>query len=224
MSQKLLGVALLGALAVGAAACSDTAGVNGTAEVAVSMRIDGSAVAVSSFDGSALLSMGKLNPSEVDSLFVEVTGMSFLSCDSACMADTTAVDDECCGEWHHLALETPVMIDLMALPADADSAFVIASGDLPIGEYQKIRINVGEASIWLNTYQSKGQEEFLPDTPYGVTVPSGRLNTNVGLTVEDDGTGLPVAINLVFDPNMTFQNVHTTGSGKVILTPQFRLF
>jgi hypothetical protein len=45
----------------------------------------------------------------------------------------------------------------------------------------------------------------------------------VGLNIEDDGAGAPVPVSLVFDPAMTFNNVHTTGSGKVILTPQFRL-
>jgi len=231
MSQKLLRIAVLGTLAVGAAACSDTAGVTATAPVAVSLKIDGSALASSALDGTALLSMGRINASEVDSLFIEVTGLSFLSCDSTCpdagtnpMNGDANPENDCCGEWITLPLDAPAWIDLMALPADADSAFVIASGDLPIGEYQKIRINVSGAFIWFNTDQSKGQEQFLPDTEYGVTVPSGRLNTNVGLTVEDDGTGVPLAVNLVFDPGMTFQNVHTTGSGKVILTPQFRLF
>lgn len=222
--KKLLGIALMGTLAAGATACSDTSGVNGTVPVTVSMQLDGSAFAAAAYDGAALLLAGPIDASEVDSLWVEVTGLSFLSCDSACMADTTDVNDDCCGEWQHLSLASPVVIDLMALPADADSAFVIASGDLPIGEYQRIRISVANASIWFNTDQSTGPTDFLAGEWHDVTVPSGRLNTNVGLTVEDDGTGLPVPINLVFDPNMTFQNVHGTGSGKVILTPQFRLF
>ena len=222
--KKLLGIALLGTLAAGATACSDTSGVNGTVPVTVSMQLDGSALAAAAYDGAALLLAGPIDATEVDSLWVEVTGLSFLSCDSACMADTTDADNDCCGEWHHLTVAADTWIDLMALPADADSAFVIASGDLPIGEYRKIRISVGGAFIWFNTEQTTGPENFFVDTEYGVTVPSGRLNTNVALTVEDDGTGNAVPINLVFDPNMTFKNVHTTGSGKVILTPQFRLF
>lgn len=224
MSQKLLGLAVLGTLAVGATACSDTSGTNGTVPVTVTMQIDGAALAASAFDGAALLLAGPIDASEVDSLFVEVTGLSFLYCDSTCMADTTDLDDDCCGEWHDVSVAGDTWIDLMHLPMDVDSAVVIASGDLPIGEYQRIRINVGGAFIWFNTEQSTGQEVFMVDQEYGVTVPSGRLNTNVGLTVEDDGTGMPVPVNLVFDPAMTFQNVHTTGSGKVILTPQFRLF
>ena len=118
---------------------------------------------------------------------------------------------------------------VMALPTEDDSVFVLAEGELPIGEYQRIRINVGEALIWFATDQSKGQAAFPAnpdpdvDEGYPVTVPSGRLNTNVGLTVEDDGTGIAVPVSLVFDPNMTFKNVHTTGSGKIILTPQFRM-
>lgn len=236
--KRLIGMALVSGLAVSAVACSDTSGVNETAPVSVSLQIDGAALASAGFDGSALLLMGGIDPMEVDSLFVEVTALSFLTCDSDCVADPDPDPDpdpsdpdpnpdpdpaECCGYWTDLPLDESVVINLMALPTVDDSVFVLANGELPIGEYQKIRIYVGDATIWFNTDQSKGQAEFLPDTEYGVTVPSGRLNTNVGLTIEDDGTGLPVPVSLVFDPNMTFNNVHTTGSGKVILTPQFRL-
>lgn len=240
--KRFLGIALAAGL-ISATACTDSSGVNETAPVTVSMQIDGSALASAGFDGTALLSMGGINPGEVGALLVEVTGLSFLSCDADCAdpdpdpdpdpnsdpdPDPDPDPDECCGYWTHLPLEESVTIDLMALPTEEDGAFVIASGDLPIGEYQKVRISVGVAEIWFNTDQSKGQAEFLPnvypdDPGYPVTVPSGRLNTNVGLTVEDDGTGVPLEVSLVFDPAMTFNNVHTTGSGKVILTPQFRL-
>jgi hypothetical protein len=233
--KRHVGMALVLGLAVSAVACSDSSGVHDTAPVSVSMQITGSALASSGFDGTALLSMGGISASEVDSLFVEVTGLAFLSCDSDCVndpdpdpdpssdPDPDPDQDECCGYWTHLPLDESVVINLMALPTEDDSVFVFAEGELPIGEYQKIRIYVGDASVWFNTDQSKGKAEFLPDTEYTVTVPSGRLNTNVGLTIEDDGAGAPVPVSLVFDPAMTFQNVHTTGSGKVILTPQFRL-
>ncbi len=231
MSQRLLGIILMGALAVGAAGCSDSTGADGTVPVTVSLRIDGTAPAAAAIDGAALVLAGPIDPSEVTSLVVNVTGLSFLSCSTDCAGSDADPDSDCCGQWYNVSVgDAPVPIDLMALPTEENNPLVIASGKLPIGEYQRIRINVGEALIWFSTDQSKGQALFPAnpdptlDEGYPVTVPSGRLNTNVGLTVEDDGTGVAVEVSLVFDPNMTFQNVHTTGSGKVILTPQFRLF
>jgi hypothetical protein len=188
--------------------------------------------------------MGGIAPKDVDSLLVEVTGLSFLSCDVDCQngnpdsepasdPDSDPDDEGCCGYWTHLTVEPSVVIDLVHLPTADEDGFVIASGKLEIGNYQKIRITVGDAYVRFNQPQKKGQWEIPVDEVTGlsdsipVTVPSGRLNTNVGLVVGDDGSGgdtpVPEEITLLFDPNMTFKNVHTTGSGKVILTPQFRL-
>ena len=229
MSKKLLGIAVVGALTLGAVACSDTAGVgSNTGSVAVTLqRSTAPALAIS---GASLIldDMGRVTPDMVDSLFVTVTGLSVLTVDSTCDGcDSTGTpgfeDDstDCCGYWIDLPLTSNVTIDLMALPTADDSALVIAAGDLPIGDYRKVRMMVGSASVYFNTTITVGQQTYEQDAPQAVTVPSGSLKTDAAFSVADDGAGNPTAVNLVFDPNATYRNMAATGAGHINLAPVF---
>jgi hypothetical protein len=82
---------------------------------------------------------------------------------------------------------------------------------------------VADASIYFNNMISVGNQTYDVDMEYAVDVPSGAqsgLKTDVSFTVEaDPATADPLAVNVLFDPDMTFNNVTATGSGRVKLTP-----
>jgi hypothetical protein len=229
MSQKLLGIVLLGTLAVGAAACSDSSGVNETGPVVVTLQRSAAPSLAIAAEGVVLDDMGKVTQDQVDSLFVMITSLQFLTVDSLCDGcDSTGMggmdhdSTDCCGYWINLPLAESVVLDLMALPTADDSVFVIAGGDVPVGDYRKVRLVVGDAWVYFNTTISVGQQTYEADVEQHVTVPSGRLKTDAWFSVLDDGAGNPTDVNLVFDPDATFRNMAATGSGKINLAPVFK--
>jgi len=230
MSKKLLGIVVAGALPLGAVACSDTAGV-GSNMGAVSVTLQRGTAPSLAVSGASLIldDMGKVTPDQVDSLFVTVTGLSVLTVDSLCDGcDSTGTpghesdSTDCCGYWINLPLASDVTIDLMALPTADDSAFVIAAGDLPVGDYRKVRMMVGSASVYFNTTITVGQQTYDQDVPLAVRVPSGSLKTDASFSVADDGAGNPTAVNLLFAPDATFRNMAATGAGHINLAPVFK--
>ena len=220
MQKKIFQVAAVAALAA-TVGCSDSTGVDGTAPVEVTMRMDGSALSAAVFDGA--LSSGAMegvSPSQVDSLFILVTSVAFLPAESDDPDSTDATDE---AEWVYLVPDTALRIDLMALPTADDSLFV--TGELPVGDYRKIRLQVSESTVWFNETITQGPATLDPDVEHPVVIPSGStsgIKTDLGFTVEDDGNQTPAAANLTFDPALTFTNLHVTGSGKVMLSPVFK--
>ena len=164
----------------------------------------------------------RVEKEKVDSLFVWFSRIGFLPVDSA-EADTTDSGEDEEYPWIWMDLDSVVRIDLMALPAQADSAVVIAAGSVPAGDYRKLRMIVVDAAIYFNDPISVGNQTYEVDTEYSVDVPSGAqsgLKTDAWFTVEADAdTGDPLGVNVLFDPNMTFNNVTATGSGRVKITP-----
>lgn len=226
MMRKLLGLAIAGALVTGVGACTDSAGLDGTGSVEVTMQqsavplvqiADG--LALSGFDAA-----GKVSPSQVDSLLIMVTSISFLADTSDVATDPEAED--CCSYWIHLGLTDPVWIDLASLPDETTTPLIIAAGDVPVGMYRMVRLLVGDAYVFFNEPISVGNAaSFEAGVPHQVTVPSGMqtgIKTNTDFEVTADGDGNPLAVNLVFDPASTYNNLHGTGSGKVMLSPIFR--
>jgi hypothetical protein len=216
----MFGIVLMGAL-VATVACSDSTGVDGTAPVEVSLRMDGSALSAAAFGGalSSGSAMEGVTPNQVDSLFVLVTSVSFLPVE----AEGEGEGEEEEAEWIFLTLDEPIQIDLMSLPTEEDSLFV--TGELPVGDYGKIRLQVSDASVWFNETIAQGPATLDPDIEHPVTVPSGStsgIKTDLSFTVADDGNGTPAAVSLAFDPALTFSNLHVTGSGKVTLSPVFK--
>lgn len=209
-----------------ATGCSDSADVDGMGAVAVTLQ-QGSVQLVPPAEGlDVFLSPGgtavKVAKAQVDSLFIWATQIGFLPVDTA---DGTCNDEDApCWTW--LDLPEVLRIDLMALPTEEDSAVVIAAGDVPVGEYRKVRLLVGDASIYFNEAISVGNQAFDMDTEYPVDVPSGAqsgLKTDASFTVLADDLGDPTAVNVVFDPDLTFNNVTATGSGKVKITPVLKV-
>ncbi|MDH3291701.1 MAG: DUF4382 domain-containing protein [Gemmatimonadota bacterium] len=227
MTRKILGLAMAGAMAVGAGACADSAGLDHTGSVEVTMS-QSAVPLVQIVDGLALSGLdaeGKVSPSQVDSLLIEVTSISFLADSSDVATDPDA--EECCGYWIHLGLTDAVWIDLANLPDETTNPLIIAAGEVPVGMYRKVRLLVGNAYVIFNEpIQVGNAASFEAGVPHEVTVPSGMqtgLKTDTDFEVTADGDGNPTDVNLVFDPSSTYNNLHGTGSGKVMLSPVFRM-
>lgn len=152
-------------------------------------------------------------PSQIASLEVEVIGIQFLPA-------SVAEDEE--PEWVTLELEEPVVLDLLALPTENDSPIVIAAGDVPVGEYRRVRLLVGEATVEFGESISLGQAfTFDPNVPYAVEIPSADrtgIKTDVSFAVEEI-EGVVADVPLVFDEGATFANLTVTGNGRVLLAP-----
>jgi hypothetical protein len=218
--KRVSGVVLMGML-VATAACSDSTGVDGTGPVEVTLRMDGSALTGPAFGGSlgSSASLAGVSPDQVESLFVLVTSVSFLPVDTAGNGEGEGEESE----WVFIELETAVRVDLMALPTDEDSAFV--DGELPVGEYAKIRLQVSDAAVWFKEAVTQGPTTLDPGVEHPVDVPSGStsgIKTDVGFTVESENQGETAVAALIFDPGLTFSNLTVTGNGKVVLSPVFK--
>ena len=242
MSYSRARLSLIVALVVAVAgACSDSTGSRAMGAVEVSMQQVSAPFA--SAGGSLQLSLSpsaataRVDKEKVDSLFVWVSRIGFLPVDSmaadssdadstaadSTQSDTTDADVDDQYPWIWMDLDSVIRIDLMALPADTDSVVVIGAGMVPAGDYRKVRMIVVDASAYFNDTISVGNQEYDVDTEYHVDVPSGAqsgLKTDIAFTVvADEGTGDPTAVNVLFDPNMTFDKVTATGSGRLKIKP-----
>ncbi len=228
--RKRVIVAVFCAAAV-AAACADSTGSRGTGTVEVTMQqVSAPMAQLAEVFLSPTGATARVEKEKVDSLFVWFSRIGFLPVDSmaADSSDSTSADSTDNGDddaypWIWMDLDSVVRIDLMALPADTDSVVVIATGSVPAGDYRKLRMIVADASVYFNDVIPVGNKVFGVDTAYAVDVPSGAqsgLKTDAWFTVEADAdTGDPMAVNVLFDPNMTFSNVTATGSGRVKIKP-----
>jgi hypothetical protein len=209
------GVALLlGALG----ACSES-GPGETETVSVQMRQTDDIIAqvaggwYASLAGSADAS-GSIDADAVASLTVEVTAIQFLPAGEEGNEDND-------GAWVNLDLGSAVELDLMALPTEGESPLVIASGEVPVGDYVNLRLFVDNAVIRFSAPINLGAAiGFDADVDYDVTVPSGAqtgIKTDASFSVAAD-----TDVNLLFSPGSTFLNVTGTGTGEVILAPVIR--
>ena len=197
------------AIATVVAACSDTTSTNDVHEVAVAMQQTDAALLAAPALRAAEAAQGKIQIDQVDSLFITITSISFLP--------VLADDDTTEASWQAIDLSEPLRIDLMALPAEDDSALVIAEGALPEGDYERMRFLLSNSEIFLNSMATIGNFAFDPDTEYAVKVPSGSssgLKTDLRFNVVAD-----TAVNLLFASTATFDAVTATGNGNVILSP-----
>ena len=142
--------------------------------------------------------------------------------DSLWSPDDSLMDDSARGprfDWYTLTVVSGGSIDLMHLPTETDVALVLATGDVPPGDYQRVRLVISEGYIWLNTEIVTPQGDTLPaNTAIPVVFPTGGIMVAVEFTVPEGGGDIP----LVFDAAETFAHVLVTGDGRVIVTPVMR--
>ena len=203
------GKLMMFAAAVSLAACSDSTGTNEVHRVDVAIQQTDAMLLAAPILQTATAAQGKISVSQVDSLFITITSIAFLPV----LADGDTTE----ASWETIALTDPLAIDLLALPAEDDSALVIAEGTLPEGDYERMRFLISASSIYFNASTTVGNATFDPDAEYDVKVPSGSssgLKTDIGFTVAAD-----TAVNVLFSTTATFEDVTATGSGMVILSP-----
>ncbi len=198
-------------LAAMVAACSDTTGTSGSGmhRVDVTLQQTDGMLLAAPIMAAAGASQGRISIDQVDSLFLTITTISFLP--------VLAEDDTTEASWQVIELSEPLTFDLLALPAEEDSALVIASGTLPEGDYERMRFLISASSIFLNTGVTVGNSPFAPDISHEVKVPSGStsgLKTDLSFTVVTD-----TSVNLLFSALATFDKVTATGNGQIILSP-----
>ncbi len=215
--NSLIGVGTL-AFVVG---CSDStdAGDFGAVQFTFQQSAPSAMLAATALDVVASKLVG-VDIGLVSSLEITITDVMVLP------RNEDAEDDEN-SAWVSVGLNEPVLIDLRSLPGEEDTPLVIASGQLPVGDYGNVRLMVSEAEVEFTEDITVGQYTF-DATPiiHAVEIPSvenSGLKTNLRFSViEDAGSGSVADVGLVFDPEATFLNVVTTGSGRVMLTPVIR--
>jgi len=130
--------------------------------------------------------------------------------------------DEDAAEWMSLDVED-IRFDLLALPVTDETGVVLVTGELPVGDYARVRLFVIDPMLWFNTALQIGNAyTYEPDVGYAVTIPSGNqtgIKTDQGFSIPEGGGD----VLLVFDENASLANVHGTGNGKVMLAPALRV-
>ncbi len=135
--------------------------------------------------------------------------------------------------WIKLLAPKPVLLDLLALPTNPDSGFVVMRGTLPPGKYGHLRILFDTATITFTQTVTLSHDHFTrtfhadstyplfiggfgmpPDTVsdkddddanhFGIVVPATTF------TVTKDSTS---TIDIVFNPGATVRRVLVTGHG-----------
>jgi hypothetical protein len=203
---------------VGAACATDagTAPAAGTGEVTVTLArtntVAAAVLAVVADETAAPLDLAN-----VSSLVVEILAVQVRRAAPEAEEGEPETDDE--GEWIALELETPALLDLLAVPEEGDDPpLVIASGVLEAGDYTGLRLIVGTATVTFIEPFTVGQSLF--EGEHAVTVPSGAqtgLKAQVAFTVTGDED--VDVVGILFDQGATLGNAVATGSGTVILTP-----
>ncbi|HEX9631380.1 MAG TPA: DUF4382 domain-containing protein [Gemmatimonadales bacterium] len=217
-------LAVLGA-AVGAACQGQPGDPDATAAVSVTMQRVGAGTAAQAAAGwfaSATGGMGRIDLATVDSLMVTLDRIEFLPAVQDEGDENGENGDGEGGGWVSLDVED-VRFDLLALPTTDETGIVLVTGELPVGDYLRVRLFVTDPMVWFNTPIQLGQAfTFDPDVGYDVFIPSGDqtgIKTDQGFSIPEGGGD----VTLVFDENASLANVAATGNGRVILAPVIRV-
>ena len=217
-------LAVVGA-AVGVACQGAATDPGATAAVSVTMQRVGAGTAAQAAAGwfaSASGGMGRIDLATVDSLMVTLDRIEFLPAVQDEGDENGENGDGEGGGWVSLDVEA-VRFDLLALPTTDETGIVLVTGELPVGDYLRVRLFVTDPMVWFNTPILLGQAfTFDADVGYDVFIPSGDqtgIKTDQGFSVPEGGGD----VALVFDENASLANVAATGNGSVILAPVIRV-
>jgi hypothetical protein len=221
--------AFVAAAVLVAGACTESTGLgDGYGEVRVSLGQASDAILAQVVaapdalapDGSA----GRVPSDNVASLTITVNGVQLLPyCEEAGEQNGDPNGDGQCEDlWVVLDIENEedwVTLDLMALPSEGDSPLVFAAGDVPVGEYHKVRLFISEAWVEFVNGFTVGRSDFEAGVPIPVEIPSAQnsgVKADISLVVEE---GNVEDVGLLFDSEATFKHVVGTGNGRVLMPP-----
>jgi hypothetical protein len=195
-------------------ACSDSGPALAPSQARISIDAGIVQQLTAGFSASVAGTAVAISPDTVQSLTIQFTDVAFLP---------VGASENDAASWQTLTLAAPVTLDLMALPTTTDGSVEIAAGSVPVGQYQMVRLMVGEGEIvFKGPISLGGAASFDGGTPYAVTIPSGSqtgIKTDVSFEVTEGQDATANAAYLVFTPGTTFQNVTVTGNGGVMLAP-----
>lgn len=209
MKYSLL--AVVATVAVGA--CDDATGGGDTGQARIFMSTTNLAGGAAEVAANATGAMGSLRVSQIDSMFVRITGVSALRSN----ADTA----DAAGGWVTIQLADSggKRINLLRLPAMGGDSISLARGELAPGTYKNIRLTFdsASASVVLKENVTVGNHEFLKATLYPLRVPSGVIKIPTAGFVISEGSAS--GITLVFDAGTSVDRITATGSGKLQMSP-----
>jgi len=213
--NQIRSVALVAVLG-GAIACGDSGPELAPSQTRISIADDISAQRVApTFYASVNGLQFVVDPATVERLDLTVTEVAYL---------LEGDEENTESAWQTLEVDN-LTIDLMGLPAESEGSVVIGAGEVPVGNYSKVRLLVSGGTIVFNTDVSLGGTDFVAGEEYDVTVPSGAesgVKSDVSFDVIAGAEGAENSAELVFEPGTTFLNVTVTGNGEVILNPVLR--
>ena len=121
--------------------------------------------------------------------------------------------------WILLTVVSGGQIDLMNLPTEPQDGIVLATGDVPAGEYHGVRLILSEGAIWLNTpVVTPSGDALAAGTAIPVRFPPRGIMLRVDFTVPETGGNVP----LVFEDETTVGNAIVLPDGTVLVTPVMR--
>ncbi len=186
--------------------------------------------------------VGRIRPSEVDSLIVTVTKVEVhtMGVDSEnaadSVADSTRADSMMNGHeddngddweeseagWTSLNISGSGHLDLMHLPDSTSGGLMIATDSLPAGTYRHVRIFVTTPLIYFDTtIVTPAGDTLMAHTGYPVKIPSADstgavIKTDESFTVPAGGSA---SVSLYFDRDDTARHIILTGDGTIIVPP-----
>jgi hypothetical protein len=119
--------------------------------------------------------------------------------------------------WISIGLETPVLVDLLTLPADYERGLLVAREELPAGTYGQLRLNISEASVVFRNSFRVGNTAYAAGERIPLTVPSGRIALQGATFTVTEEAGAEIGV--VFDPDASVRKIVATGSGKLSISP-----
>lgn len=120
--------------------------------------------------------------------------------------------------WIRVELTEAATVDLMGLVGA--SAPAIATGEVPSGTYNQVRLFIGEATISFTDPVKVGNATYDADVEYELRIPSaGQSGLKVQTGFFDIGSGEVETVGLLVDLTDSVKNIVATGAGTVQMTP-----
>jgi hypothetical protein len=224
MIRHLTRTGLLAGLALSLAGCEDGLGI-GPEGTQTQVRLSQGSVASQSLASQAVASFnlaaaapgaggqgggGPVALSNVASLKLAVTEVRAVPV----QADTARK-----GEWVTLKVVNPTTLDLLTLPTSAENGVVLASGDLPAGSYQNLRIFVQNPVIVFKQDVRVGPFTYKAGQEHPVNIPGA---DQTGIKVPTGSFAIDEAgaeVRVVFDPAASLGKIIPAGPTGIRMTP-----